>query len=177
MVKRDSLLLAVVMTAVCTFPVFAQDKAADEQQQPAAAPAPVETPAAAPVVAPASGQDLQWIWGEVVTVDGQAKSMSVKYLDYDSDTEKTIDIAADPDTKFEEVKGMGDIKPQDTVSIEYLAKDGKNVAKGITVERIEQTDVGEGTESPAAAPEKVGTGPIAPPEQNNEAPADTESSK
>jgi hypothetical protein len=159
MVRINRLLLGTLIAAVCAFPAFAQENAT-EQQQPAAAAAP----------------DLQWLWGEVISVNPQEQSMSVKYLDYDSDMEKTIELVSDAGTKFEEVKGLDEIKPQDTVSIEYLVKDGKNVARGITVERIEETDIGEG-EPPTAAPEKVGTGPIPVPEKVGDAPSDAEAPK
>ena len=163
MVRLNRFLLASLITAVCVIPAFAQDNSTDQQ--------PPMTPAPAAVTAP----DLQWIWGEVVSVNGAAQTLTVKYLDYDSDMEKTIDVMTDAATKFEEAKGIDEIKAQDTVSIEYLVKDGKNIAKGITVERIEETDLGEG-EPPAAAPEKVGNGPIQVPE-GNDTPADPGMSK
>ena len=169
MIKRSSLLFAAVITAVCVFPVFAQENATQEQAPAAAAAAPVVPPATAV-------PDLQWIWGEVVSVNAATQAMSVKYLDYDSDMEKTIDIVSDAGTKYEEVKGIDEIKPQDTVSIEYLVKDGKNLAKGITVERIEETDIGEG-EPQTKAPEKVGTGPLPGPDQGGETTAVPDSSK
>jgi hypothetical protein len=101
--------------------------------------------------------EIQWIWGEVVSVDPANKAFAVKYLDYDTDMEKQMAIAVDDKTGFENSKSLADIKIQDTVSIDYvIGADGKNVARNISVEKIE--DIGETEES--LIPEKVGTGPI-----------------
>ncbi len=41
------------------------------------------------------------IYGEVQTVNGPSGVLAVQYYDYDSDSEKTTDIATGPDTKLE----------------------------------------------------------------------------
>jgi|GEM_PF-817632 len=102
--------------------------------------------------------EIQWIWGEVVSVDPAAKSFAVKYLDYDTDMEKQMTMSVDDKTGFENSKSLADMKIQDTVSIDYvIGGDGKNVARNISVEKIE--DIGD-TEDQALIPEKVGTGPV-----------------
>lgn len=104
--------------------------------------------------------EVQWLWGEVVSVDVPNKLFVVKYLDYDTDTEKEMSINVDEQTVFENIKSLEEIKAQDTVSIDYLvSSDGKNIAKNISLEKIEN----EGTlppEETAVVPEKVGSGPI-----------------
>jgi len=102
--------------------------------------------------------EIQWIWGEVVSVDQAAKVFAVKYLDYDTDMEKQMTMSVDEKTGFENSKSLADLKIQDTVSVDYIiGADGKNIARNISVEKIE--DIGDAEES-ALAPEKVGTGPI-----------------
>lgn len=82
--------------------------------------------------------EVQWVWGEVSGVDMNARQISVKYLDYDTDTEKEIAITVDDKTTFENVKAIDEIKALDTVSIDYaVSPDGANIAKNISVEKIE----------------------------------------
>jgi len=101
---------------------------------PEAAPAetiPAET-------APSGESETQWLWGEVASVDAAAGKITVKYLDYDTDTEKQMEIISDAKTTFDNVKGLDEIKPQDTVSIDYAAGPiGAIIAKHISVEKIE----------------------------------------
>lgn len=82
--------------------------------------------------------EVQWLWGEVLSVNPKDKAIQVKYVDYDSDTEKEIIITADPKTTYENVKSLEQIQPQDTVSVDYVSgKDGSNLAKNISVEKPE----------------------------------------
>jgi FKBP-type peptidyl-prolyl cis-trans isomerase (trigger factor) len=87
--------------------------------------------------------EVQWLWGEVLAVNPQDKAIQVKYVDYDSDTEKEIIITADPQTTYENVKSLEQIQPQDTVSVDYVsAKDGSNLAKNISVEKSDNNPGG-----------------------------------
>jgi Cu/Ag efflux protein CusF len=113
--------------------------------------------AAAP--AESNSTDIQWVWGEVTSVDPAAKSLSVKYLDYDTDEEKTMNMTVSDTTTFQEVKSLEGIKAQDTVSIEYAAKEGKNYAKDITVEKVEDAADAGNEQMQQVPPEKVGSGP------------------
>ena len=82
--------------------------------------------------------ETQWVWGEVVTSDLANKTLTVKYLDYETDQEKEITFSLDDKTSFENVKLLDDLKPKDAVSIDYVVGvDGKNVAKNISVEAPE----------------------------------------
>lgn len=126
--------------------------------QDAAKPA-AETGAKPAETAPAANPaDIQWLWGEVVSIDAGAKSLVVKYLDYDTDEEKTINISVTGETTFQEVKDFDGIKAQDTVSVEYEVKEGKNCAKDITVEQIDDAAAGM-DQAQTVPPEKVGTDP------------------
>jgi hypothetical protein len=107
---------------------------------------------------PANPAEVQWLWGEVSSLDSANKTLQVKYVDYDTDAEKQAAISVDEKTTFDNVKSLAEIKLQDTVSIDYIAgADGKNLAKNISVERVEE-DVAE-PDNLITAPEKVGSGP------------------
>jgi hypothetical protein len=153
-------LVVLAAIALCASPRLssAQNETATPAA-PAVAAAPAETNAAAVKPVEASPAELQWLWGEVVSVDATAKSLAVKYLDYDTDEEKTMTIFVSDTTSYQETKGLGGIKPQDTISIEYTARDGKSFAKDITLERIEDTDTPD-EQVKTVPPEKVGAGPV-----------------
>lgn len=88
----------------------------------------------------ANEMDIQWKWGEVISVDTAKKQIAVNYLDYDTDEEKQIKINADSNTVFENVQSIADIKPKDIVSVDYVSRaDGENIAQNISVEKPEET--------------------------------------
>jgi hypothetical protein len=107
----------------------------------------------------------QWLWGEVETVNAQAKTIQVKYLDYDTDIEKELVLTVDAKTKFENAKGLEDIKTQDTVSVDYFTgSDGVNLAVAVSLEKLEDMEAApEDLTEPAL--ERVGSEPVAAPEQ------------
>ena len=103
----------------------------------------------------------QWLWGEVEMVNAQSKIVQVKYLDYDTDLEKELTISIDDKTKFENVKGLEEIKAQDTISVDYVVgANGVNLALDISVEKLEDMDaVPADLQEPAAEKERVGAAP------------------
>jgi hypothetical protein len=114
-----------------------------------------ETPAAADKAGMES--EPQWLWGEVVAVNTQAKTIQVKYLDYDTDIEKELVLTVDAKTKYENAKGLEEVKQQDTISVDYLAgTDGVNLALAISLEKLEDMDAAlDDIEEPAR--ERVGS--------------------
>jgi hypothetical protein len=99
--------------------------------------------------------EVQWLWGEVVSVDILNKQMIIRYLDYETDTEKEISVGVDDKTTYENIKSLEEIKPQDAVSVDYIVNtDGKNIAKNINLEKNEGTGVlpEEIKEEPKATP-------------------------
>jgi len=81
-----------------------------------------------------------WLWGEVVNLDPQNKIFLVKYLDYETDQEKEINIKTDDLTAYENSGSIDQIKPKDTLSIDYIVSaSGENIAKNISVEKPEDT--------------------------------------
>lgn len=83
--------------------------------------------------------DVQWLWGEVVSVDAARAELTVKYLDYETEEEKQVVVVVDDKTTFENVNSAAQIKVADTISVDYVVgKGGKNLAKNISVERPEE---------------------------------------
>ena len=123
-------LAACILVSLISIPAFSQDagKAPAQAQE-----APVPTP----VTDAASQAKEIAIYGEVQSADLSANILSVQYYDYDSDSEKTAAIAFYSDTKLENASTLGDIKKGDWVDVTYVVKDGKSVAKIVTVEKEE----------------------------------------
>jgi len=84
----------------------------------------------------ASEANLLWIWGEVASVDLSKNQIAVRYLDYETDMEKEMLVAVDAKTIYENAVSLEEIKPLDSVSIDYiLGADGQNLAKAVSVEK------------------------------------------
>ncbi len=92
----------------------------------------------------------QWVWGEVTAVDAQNKALTLKYLDYEADQEKEISLIADETTNYENVKSLDEIQPKDNLSVDYVSKDGNNIAKSISLEKAESAPSGAKTEAAGA---------------------------
>lgn len=139
--------------AVCVLVLLSVFPAYSQETKQAAAPAE-ETPA------PATAADLGLeakeiaIYGEIQSIDAVTNSISVQYYDYDSDSEKTINILVAPATKLENASSLTSVKKGDWVDVTYVAKDGKSEAKVVTVEK-EETPAAETTPAEPAAPSSI----------------------
>jgi len=79
--------------------------------------------------------NAQWAWGEVTNLDSQAQTLTLKYLDYETDQEKELLLSIDEKTTYENIKGLDGIKVKDTLSVDYAAGPGdKYIAKNISLE-------------------------------------------
>lgn len=88
--------------------------------------------------------DVQWLWGEVVSLDTAKGEVVVRFLDYETEQEKEVSIAADEKTTFENVNSLAQIKIADTVSVDYIVdKDARKLAKNISVEKPEEINAPE----------------------------------
>jgi hypothetical protein len=147
---------SVSVCAVTVAVMFAGVSAAWSQEAPAAASEQT-----------IANSEPQWLWGEVEAVNAQAKTVQVKYLDYDTDIEKELLITVDEKTKFENAKGLEEIKAQDTVSVDYLVgSDGKNLALAVSVEKLEDMEA-----VPAEVQEPPADNAAVPPAAKADAPA------
>jgi hypothetical protein len=85
--------------------------------------------------------DVQWLWGEAVSVDTEKGEILVRYMDYDNEEEREITVTVDEETAYENVESFAKIKPQDTLSIDYIiAPDAKCLAKLISFEKAESLE-------------------------------------
>lgn len=141
--RNTFMITGVILIALVCSLSFAGEEAktkapsASEQGSPAPA-TPEQAVQVKPAQETATESEIQWVWGEVVSTDIQNKTIAVKYFDYDSDSEKETKIAVDDKTNYENVKSIEEIKPKDTLSIDYIAgPEGKLIAKNISVEKAE----------------------------------------
>jgi hypothetical protein len=85
--------------------------------------------------------DVKWALGEVMNVDLENKIISIKYLDYEDGGEKDISVLIAPETIFENIESLEEIKPQDYLSLDYvLTQDGKNISKNISLDKPKETE-------------------------------------
>ena len=136
--KITPVFVFVALIALTTLIAFAAEEAKVGAENPVASPvdsAASVSASQAPQVPAQNENNTQWAWGEVVSVDAAAKTITLKYLDYETDQEKNVVLSVDEKTTFENIKILDDIKVKDTLSIDYMAgPDGKNVAKNIGLE-------------------------------------------
>ncbi|HNW39458.1 MAG TPA: hypothetical protein PKI44_03410 [Candidatus Omnitrophota bacterium] len=126
-------------------------------EETAVAPADSGTIISGPETLSPKETDMQWAWGEVTNLDSQAKILTLKYLDYETDQEKEMDLAVDEKTTFENIKDFSELKLKDTLSIDYVTGvDNKNIAKNISYEKpdvvaVASENTAENKLPPAAA--------------------------
>jgi hypothetical protein len=83
--------------------------------------------------------DTLWLWGEVINLSIESNQITVRYLDYDTDNEKEITLTTNEKTSYDNVPSLSNIKPQDTVSVDYYLGPGdKYFAKNISVEKPDE---------------------------------------
>ncbi len=130
MKKSLVVVLGLALGIVSILPVaFSQEEAA-----PAAAPA---APAAA-----VGEEETDYSFGTVKSVTGD--QLVVSEYDYESDKDVDVTYTTDPAVKLENANAVADIKAGDSVEIDFVSKDGKKIAKTVSVEKP--------TEEEAAAP-------------------------
>ena len=129
--KIKTVLILMVTLLLSVALLFAEEQAVN--QTPAT---PLE--GAAEEIALASDIEVQWLWGEVVSVDSQKNELRVRFVDYETDMEREVAVIVSNNTNYENVKSLLEIKPQDMVSIDYsVDSQGRNVARNISVEKPE----------------------------------------
>jgi len=123
--------ITVFLVLISFYAAFSQEAATEAT--------PTQEPAVTQPQTPME-PETQWVWGEVSRVDPEKNEVVVKYLDYETDQEKEITLGVDEKTTYENIKSLAEIKPKDTLSIDYVVtSDGKNMAKNISVEKAEAT--------------------------------------
>ncbi len=154
--KKESVFsLAVVLSLSLVSLVFCENiPAAVSEEGVVVQPAVSEA-----VPAETAGNDVSWVWGEVKAVDATASAFTINYMDYQTDEEKDLVLTNDAETKFDNIGSLADIKVGDTVSVDYAVKDGKNIVKNISVEKMEELPEALSADALAGIEEQA---PIAP---------------
>lgn len=154
------LVLAIAVSLLFIGSVFAQDNSQDNTARPTSKE--IIVPQNLNTTQPPSELETQWIWGEVVSADSASKSVAIKYLDYETDQEKDMAISVDEKTTYENIKSIDEIKPKDTLSIDYIAgADGKNIAKNVSLEKPESAPAPQEAPSEETSPENMQPAPAA----------------
>lgn len=106
--------------------------------------------------------ETQWAWGEVTNLDAQAKTITLKYLDYETDQEKELVLSVDEKTTFENINNFEGIKIKDTLSIDYTTgSDGKNIAKNINFEKSDSSPAAVAPAAENTQPAQIAVAPVA----------------
>ena len=83
-------------------------------------------------------ENISWVWGEVKNVDYTSSKFNILYMDYQTDDEKELVVTINQDTKFEGINDFDSLKAGDTVGIDYFFDANNNIAKNISVEKLEE---------------------------------------
>ena len=136
--------LAVLVVVLFASQGYCQESQVSNNQDTSQVAGETAAPAQTESVKAANPEEIS-IYGEIKSVNIATNSITVKYYDYDSDNEKSVEITADNTTKIEGVSTINDIKKESWADINYTVVNGKNIAKSIVVEK---EDVA--TETPAS---------------------------
>ena len=143
-----TLVISASLIFISSGTVFSQEQAAQPKASPEASIDMQNEP------------DILWAWGEVVNLDTLNKAFTIRYLDYETDQEKEISINVDDKTNYENIKSIDELKPQDTVSVDYtVSPEGKNIATNISLEMPEAQSMPQ----PQATENTVNVTTVAPP--------------
>ncbi len=78
-------------------------------------------------------EETEYSWGAVSSVS--SNQVVITEYDYDSDEGLEVTYTVDPNAELKNVDSLKDIAVGDNVDIEYVVRNGKKVAKIITVEK------------------------------------------
>lgn len=92
-------------------------------------------------------EDLQEAYGEVVSIDAAAGTITITEYDYEKDEDVNKAYKIDNAAAYENVKSLSEVKVGDWVALTLKTqKDGTNLATSVYVERY---DIGEEIAPPA----------------------------
>ena len=82
----------------------------------------------------AQEEDIEYVYGTVITVNEAKNEIVVSEQDWESETEVTVTYSIAPTAELEGVESITEIKPDMSVEIEFITdKSGKKVAKSVGV--------------------------------------------
>lgn len=119
-------------------PDMTSGPANEEAQVPASVSA---APAASQEKTSPESKDVEapteWVWGEVLSTDPQAGTITIKHLDYDTYEEVQKVLSVTDKTLFENAKDIKDIKPSDHITADYRLNGNKNEIEMLVVDKLE----------------------------------------
>ena len=96
-------------------------------------------------------ENISWVWGEVKNVDSLSSRFNILYMDYQTDDEKELVLTVNQDTKFEGAQDLNSLKAGDTVGVDYFSDGDKNMAKNVSVEKLEEPSDVVSSRAPSSA--------------------------
>ena len=101
-------------------------------------------------------ENISWVWGEVKNVDYISSKFNILYMDYQTDDEKELVLTVNQDTKLEGINDFNSLKAGDTVGIDYFSDADNNIAKNISVEKLEKpSEVSSPEASSSIQPDEI----------------------
>ena len=126
---------ALLLWAVSSGTGWAQaEHGGQEHAGQATAPAAPAAPAA-----PEAGEEPEYAFGTVKSVSKD--QVVVTEFDYDTGEEKEVAYSIDPKAEISGVNSLQEVASGDEVDVDYLVKDGKNVAVALSFAK--PVEVGE----------------------------------
>jgi Cu/Ag efflux protein CusF len=93
--------------------------------------------------APAEAKPIEWVWGEVISVDAGNKQIVLKHLDYDTYEEVQTTLNVGDKTLFENVAALEEIRAGNHLTADFKVVAGSNIADLVVVEKGVQEDSAE----------------------------------
>lgn len=120
------IVLSLFLWALSSGTVWAQaEHGGQEHAGQATAPAAPAAPAA-----PVAGEEPEYAFGTVKSV--AKDQIVITEFDYDTGEEKEVAYSIDPKAEISGVSSLQDVAAGDEVDVDYLVKDGKNVAVALS---------------------------------------------
>lgn len=82
-------------------------------------------------------ENMEYSYATVTQVNLSNNEIVVNEYDWNNDTEVTVVYSVSPDARFENVASLKEIKTNDEVSIEYIEKEGRRIARSVSVYKEE----------------------------------------
>lgn len=127
---RSTARLTVLLLTVSMFFLAPSALAQTEVKEPEA---PAAQPAEAKDVAELGGEETEFSYGTVKSVS--ADQIVISEYDYEADKDVDVTYQVSADVKIEGAASLQEIAAGDAVDIDFLVKDGQNVATALTVEK------------------------------------------
>jgi hypothetical protein len=76
---------------------------------------------------------VEYAWGTVKSVS--ADKLVVQEYDYEADTTSQATYIVGDTTEIDSVSSLAEVAPGDSVEVEFIKKDGQNIAQSVSIEK------------------------------------------